>query len=123
MRCDSLSVRTSLAAECPEEVSLRVEYLHPVVVAVSNNVLANPVDGHPGQAIELAIQVAVTTKGKGVLKSHGSRGKEYKVTTNHTFDCNTVGRVRRKAFFYLVAGWSGKDFLEWCGPLPPSFII
>ncbi len=55
-----------LAAEGPQEVARGVEHLHAVVVPVGDDVLPDPVDRHPGQAVELGVAVAVPAEGEGV---------------------------------------------------------
>jgi hypothetical protein len=48
-------------------VSKRVENLDAVVVAVGDDVLPDPVDGHAGEAVELPVAVAVAAEAEPVL--------------------------------------------------------
>lgn len=56
------AVGGALGAEGPQEATGRIEHLDPVVVAVRDDVLPDPVYGHPGEAIELAFAVAVRSE-------------------------------------------------------------
>jgi hypothetical protein len=56
-----------LAAKRSQEMSERVKYLDPVIVPIGDDVLADPIDGHAGQAVELAVAVAVAAEAEPVL--------------------------------------------------------
>lgn len=56
------TVSGALRAEGPEETTGRVEHLDPVVVTIRDDVLADPVYGHPGEAVELTLAAPVCSE-------------------------------------------------------------
>ena len=54
-----LAVGGPLTAERSQKVTKRIENLNPVIVPISDDVLADSVDSHPGQAVEFAVAVAI----------------------------------------------------------------
>jgi len=56
------AVGGALGAEGSQETAGRIEHLDPVVVAVRDDVLPDPVYGHPGEAIEFALAAAVRSE-------------------------------------------------------------
>lgn len=56
------TVGGALRAEGPEETTGRIEHLDPMVVTVRDDVLADPVYGHPGEAVEFALAAPVRTE-------------------------------------------------------------
>lgn len=43
-------------------IELRDSHLYPMVVSISNDVLANTIDRHSGEAIEFAVSTAILTE-------------------------------------------------------------
>ena len=66
-RIAKLSVNCALTAKTPYKMTGSVENLDTMIVAVSDNVLANFVDSHTGQAIEFSLAVSITAKAESVL--------------------------------------------------------
>lgn len=56
------TVSGALRAESPEETTGRVEHLDPMVVTVRDDVLADSVYGHPGEAVELTLAASVRSE-------------------------------------------------------------
>lgn len=56
------TVGGALGAEGPQEAAGRIQHLNPVVVAVRDDVLPDPVYGYPGEAIELALAAAIRSE-------------------------------------------------------------
>lgn len=56
------AVGGALGAEGPQEPAGRIEHLDPVVVTVRDDVLPDPVYGHPGEAVELALAASVRSE-------------------------------------------------------------
>lgn len=56
------AVGGALRAEGPQKAAGRIEHLDPVVVAVRDDVLPDPVYGHSGEAIELTLAATVRSE-------------------------------------------------------------
>ena len=66
-RITELSIYGTLTSKAPDEVSRSVKYLNTMIISVGNNVLANLVDRHTGQAIEFAFAITIATETEPVL--------------------------------------------------------
>lgn len=56
------AVGGALGAEGPQKAAGRIEHLDPVVVAVRDDILPDPVYSHSGEAIELTLAAAVRSE-------------------------------------------------------------
>ena len=62
-----LSIDGTLASKRPDKMSTSIENLNPMVVSVSNDVLANLVHCHTSQTVKFAFSIAITAKAESVL--------------------------------------------------------
>lgn len=56
------TVGGSLGAKSSEKTTGRIEHLDPVVITIRNDVLPDPVHGHPGEAIEFTLATSVCSE-------------------------------------------------------------
>lgn len=56
------AVGGALRTEGPQKTAGRIEHLDPVIVTVRNDVLPDPVYGHSGETVKLALAAAVCTE-------------------------------------------------------------
>lgn len=56
------SVGGALRAKSPEETSGRIEHLNPMIITVSDDILADSVNGYAGETVKLALATPVRSK-------------------------------------------------------------